>query len=247
MASPYSQDPRDRVVSSVASGRSCRAKAALFEVSVAGVVKWSQRWRASGSAAAKPMGGRWPLPLTGERRWLLARIAEKPELTPAGAEAGLYGALAVKACVRLCAFSCQRLGGVDLSKGRRRSPHGVGRSARHGARTSRHTLVFGACLGGRNHDAVMRTSAARPPRRQAHSLRRRAKPCLPRVTAASDRCRRSRLADRRNCVSAICLSWAGRFTPPHAGRRRAGPHQWWPVATARSATCARERQSWCCA
>ena len=44
-------------------------------------MKWSQRWRASGSAAAKPMGGWPPLRLTGERAWLLARIAEKPDLT----------------------------------------------------------------------------------------------------------------------------------------------------------------------
>ena len=48
---------RNRVVSSVASGRTCRATAALFGVSVASVVKWSQRWHAGGSAAAKPMGG----------------------------------------------------------------------------------------------------------------------------------------------------------------------------------------------
>ena len=81
MARPYSRDLRDRVVFSVASGRTCRATAALFGVSVASVVKWSQRWRASGSAAAKPMGGRRPLQLNGEREWLLARIAEKPDLT----------------------------------------------------------------------------------------------------------------------------------------------------------------------
>src|SRR5215469_15593246 len=80
MARPYSRDLRDRVVAAVASGRTCRATAALFGVSVASVVKWSQRWRASGSAAAKPMGGR-RLQLTGERAWLLARIAEKPDLT----------------------------------------------------------------------------------------------------------------------------------------------------------------------
>ena len=81
MARPYSQDLRSRVVASVASGRTCRATAALFGVSVASVVKWSQRWRATGSAAAKPMGGRRPLRLTGEREWLLVRIAEKPDLT----------------------------------------------------------------------------------------------------------------------------------------------------------------------
>jgi transposase len=69
------------VVGSVAGGRSCRATAAIFGVSVASVVKWSQRWRATGSAAAKKMGGWRQLLLKSEREWLLARIAEKPDLT----------------------------------------------------------------------------------------------------------------------------------------------------------------------
>ena len=81
MARPYSQDLRDRVVGSVASGRSCRATAALFGVSVASVVKWAQRWRATGNAAAKQMGGWKQLLLKREREWLLARLAEKPDLT----------------------------------------------------------------------------------------------------------------------------------------------------------------------
>jgi transposase len=81
MARPYSRDLRDRVVATVARGRTCRATAALFGVSVASVVKWSQRWRPTGSAAAKPMGGRRPLQLEGAREWLLARIAEKSDLT----------------------------------------------------------------------------------------------------------------------------------------------------------------------
>jgi transposase len=81
MARPYSQDLRDRVVAAVASCRPCRAVAARFGVSAASVVKWSQRWRATGSAAAKPMGGRRPLRLAGERAWLLARMTEKPDLT----------------------------------------------------------------------------------------------------------------------------------------------------------------------
>jgi len=51
--------------------------AALFDVSVASVVKWSQRARATGTAAAKPMGGKRPFALAGERDWLLARLAEK--------------------------------------------------------------------------------------------------------------------------------------------------------------------------
>ena len=69
------------MVGSVASGRSCRATAALFGVSVASVVKWAQRWRATGTAAAKQMGGWKQLLLKREREWLLARLAEKPDLT----------------------------------------------------------------------------------------------------------------------------------------------------------------------
>lgn len=81
MARPYSLDLRDRVVARVAAGASCRAAAALFGVSVSSVVRWAQRRRATGSAAAKPMGGRRPLVLAEQRSWLLARITEKPDLT----------------------------------------------------------------------------------------------------------------------------------------------------------------------
>jgi transposase len=55
--------------------------AALFGVSVSSAVRWSQRQRDTGSAAAKPMGGKRPLVLAGERDWLLARIAAKPDVT----------------------------------------------------------------------------------------------------------------------------------------------------------------------
>jgi transposase len=81
MTRPYSSDLRERVVASVSSGRSCRATAALFGVSVASVVRWSQRYRATGSSRAKPMGGRRRLLLLPHRDWLLARIAAAPDLT----------------------------------------------------------------------------------------------------------------------------------------------------------------------
>lgn len=54
MARAYSLDLRERVVSAVTAGESCRSVAATFKVSVASVVKWSQRLR--------------------ERDWLLARL-----------------------------------------------------------------------------------------------------------------------------------------------------------------------------
>src|SRR5215217_8832196 len=81
MPRPYSQDLRDRVVVSVAGGRSRRATAKIFSVSVATVVRWSQRFRTTGSARALAMGGRRPRRLASRREWLLARIAEKPDLT----------------------------------------------------------------------------------------------------------------------------------------------------------------------
>ena len=82
MPRPYSQDLRDRVVASVASGRSRRVTAKMFSVSVATVVRWSQqRFEMTGSAAALAMGGRRPHRLAGRRDWLLARLAEKPDLT----------------------------------------------------------------------------------------------------------------------------------------------------------------------
>jgi transposase len=91
MARPYSLDLRERVAARVAAGESCRTVAALFGVSVSSVVRWSQRQRATGSAAAKPMGGKRPLVLAGERDWLLARIAEKPDLTLRALAAELAG------------------------------------------------------------------------------------------------------------------------------------------------------------
>jgi transposase len=81
MARAYSLDLRVRVISAVAAGESCRKVAATFKVSVASVVKWSQRFRAIGSAASRPMGGNRPYALVGERDWLLRRLDEKPDIT----------------------------------------------------------------------------------------------------------------------------------------------------------------------
>jgi transposase len=81
MARAYSLDLRERVVAAVTAGESCRSVATKFKVSVASVVKWSQRFRATGSAAAYKVGGRRPYALAGEREWLLTRLAEKPDIT----------------------------------------------------------------------------------------------------------------------------------------------------------------------
>lgn len=89
MGRAYSLDLRERVVGRVMAGDSCRTVAKRFGVSVASVVKWSQRFRATGSAAARPMGGRRPYALAGERDWLVARIAARPDVTLRGLVAEL--------------------------------------------------------------------------------------------------------------------------------------------------------------
>lgn len=81
MPRAYSNDLRERVAASVASGRSCRETAALFGVSVASVVRWSQRHRATGTASALPVGGKKGLVLEPHRAWLLDRLAAVPDMT----------------------------------------------------------------------------------------------------------------------------------------------------------------------
>jgi len=81
MVRPYSLDLRERVVAAVESGQTCRAVAETFGVSVASVVKWSQRHRATGTPQAKPMGGKRPVLLAGQRAFILERIEAVPDLS----------------------------------------------------------------------------------------------------------------------------------------------------------------------
>jgi transposase len=81
MVKPYSEDLRIRVVGRVEAGYPVREVAKTFGVSVASVVKWSQRKRQTGSVAAKPMGSRQARSLAAQRDWLLGRIVAKPDVT----------------------------------------------------------------------------------------------------------------------------------------------------------------------
>lgn len=74
MVRPLSEDLRKRVVRRVEAGHSCREVAETFGVSVASVVRWSQRKRESGSVAAKPMGTHHPRSLAGQCDWMLRRL-----------------------------------------------------------------------------------------------------------------------------------------------------------------------------
>lgn len=81
MAKPYSNDLRERVVSAVEAGGSCRVVAERFGVAVSSVVKWSQRYRATGSVAPGKMGGHLRPVLEPHRDFIVERIKQSPHLT----------------------------------------------------------------------------------------------------------------------------------------------------------------------
>jgi putative transposase len=81
MTRPLSNDLRERVVAAVKSGESCRSVAARFGVAVSSVVKWSQRYRSTGSVSPGKMGGHRKRVLEPHRAFILARIGQTPHLT----------------------------------------------------------------------------------------------------------------------------------------------------------------------
>jgi len=80
MPKPYSRDLRERVARAVEAGASCHEAAAAFEVSASSAIRGVARWRQTGSAAAKPMGGKRS-PLDAHKPWLLDLIGAEPDLT----------------------------------------------------------------------------------------------------------------------------------------------------------------------
>lgn len=81
MTAPLSNDLRERVVAAVVSGESCRSVATRFGVSVSSVVKWSQRYRETGSVAPKQIGGYRKPVLEPYRDYIIERINQTPHLT----------------------------------------------------------------------------------------------------------------------------------------------------------------------
>ncbi len=80
MPKPYSEDLRERVIEAVESGASRREAAEHFRLSPSSAVRWWRRWHDTGTAKAKPSGGS-KSPLEEHAGWLLALVAEQPDLT----------------------------------------------------------------------------------------------------------------------------------------------------------------------
>ena len=78
---PLSNDLRERVVAAVDGGESCRSVAARFGVATSTVVKWSQRYRSTGSVAPGKVGGHRKPVLNAHRAFICKRIEQVPHLT----------------------------------------------------------------------------------------------------------------------------------------------------------------------
>jgi transposase len=97
MPKAHSLDLRERVAPFVEAGRSCHAAAAHFSVSVCFVVKLMKVFRATGRLAPKPSGGRRHAKLDPHRKFLIARITEKVDITMPELSAELAAAAGTKA------------------------------------------------------------------------------------------------------------------------------------------------------
>ena len=81
MTRPLSNDLRERAIAALEGGESCRQVAARFGVAVSSVVKWSQRYRATGSVAPGKVGGHCKPVLEPHRAFIAERLEQMPHLT----------------------------------------------------------------------------------------------------------------------------------------------------------------------
>jgi transposase len=81
MGRPYSLDLRERVVAAMRAGMDSTEAADVYKISERTARRWYQRDQETGSPAALPMGGKKPFALKKESEWILARMAEKPDIT----------------------------------------------------------------------------------------------------------------------------------------------------------------------
>jgi transposase len=80
MSVAYSTDLRVRVIESVEAGASRREAAERFGISVSSAIRWLHEWVEGGRVEAKRRGGSCS-PLEEHATWLLALVAQQPDLT----------------------------------------------------------------------------------------------------------------------------------------------------------------------
>lgn len=81
MTKSCSNDLRERVVAAMLSDGSCRAVAERFGVAPSSVVKWTQRFRVTGSVAPGKRGGHRRCTLEAHYTFIVERVSEAEHLT----------------------------------------------------------------------------------------------------------------------------------------------------------------------
>jgi transposase len=77
---PYSDDLRSRVVAAMEGGLSCRVVAERYGVAPSTAGNWHRLYRDTKSYAPSPIGGDRRSKLLGEAEWIVAYLAETPDL-----------------------------------------------------------------------------------------------------------------------------------------------------------------------
>jgi transposase len=128
MARPYSEDLRVRVVEAIAAGASRRGAGRVFVVSASTAIRWAGQWRQTGSIEPKPLGGKSRSPLEAHGEWLLALIANEPDLTLEEVRARLRDRGVRTAASSIWRFFDRR--GISFKKNAARQRAGAGRRCR---------------------------------------------------------------------------------------------------------------------
>ena len=122
MSKALSVDLRERVVSAIAEGASCRAAAARFGVGVSSAIRWWAMHRQSGSVAPGPLGGdRRSGRIEAHAPLILAMVERTPDMTLEEMRAELAEAGVSAGIGTLWRFFARRR--ITLKKSRRMRPN----------------------------------------------------------------------------------------------------------------------------
>jgi len=121
MSKALSVDLRERVVSAIAEGSSCRAAAARFGVGVSSAIRWWAMHRRSGSVAPGPLGGdRRSGRIEAHAPLILAMVERTPDATLEEMRVELAEAGVLVGIGTLWRFFARRR--ITLKKSRRMRP-----------------------------------------------------------------------------------------------------------------------------
>ena len=121
MATPYSQDLRDRVLAAGDRGMPTKQIAKMFEVSPAWVRRLKQRRRETGETAPRPMGGATVIKID------MARLAELVKEQPDATLRELRERLGIVCAESAVCMALKRLG-LSFKKRRSTRPSRTGRT-----------------------------------------------------------------------------------------------------------------------